>query len=156
MPERKPQSRSLQLRPLSEEHYEGLLFVWRIREGLKKDADLLQIKEFITWFWTNHLVSHFDDEERALVPELPADNKLILQMQEEHAALREYIRNIEKLAASDVQSFAGLLHDHIRFEERELFPQIEKLLSTEQLDNILSQFDDKPVSSAGWTHEFWK
>lgn len=156
MAERKPQSRSEQLAPLSREHYEGLLFAWRIREGLKKNVSLLVIKEFMSWFWSNHLQEHFDSEEKFLLIQLPSNDILGLRMQQEHNAMREYIFKIESLALSEINAFVVLLHDHIRFEERELFPHIERIIPKEGLDDIFRQIDKNAHPPSEWKDQFWK
>jgi hemerythrin-like domain-containing protein len=151
-----PLVRSKQLTPLSHEHYEGLLFVWRIRQGLKRNASIRTINDFINWFWKNHLQSHFEDEEKNLVPYLPVNDELSKRMMREHEAIRKLLPVNRNLTFADINSFAGLLHDHIRFEERELFPHIEKELSLTQLNDIFDKIDHESSCSTEWKDEFWK
>jgi len=47
------------------------------------------------------------------------------------------------------------LNDHIRFEERILFPQIENTLSKDLLDKIFDPLDSDVQCNVKWQHEFW-
>ena len=156
MTDKQPLARSPQLTPLSHEHYDGLLFVWRIRQGLKKEASLQIMNDFIRWFWDNHLRSHFENEEKVLVSYLPGDDELVKRMMLEHGAVRELIPENKTLVLSQISLLAKLLHDHIRYEERDLFPYIEKKLSTAQLDEISAKLDHERSCSSEWKNEFWK
>jgi hypothetical protein len=55
MAEIKPIKRSAALSPLSREHHEGLLFAWKIRQGLQKNIDPERISKFTKWFWDTDL-----------------------------------------------------------------------------------------------------
>jgi hemerythrin-like domain-containing protein len=49
-----------------------------------------------------------------------------------------------------------LLNAHIRFEERELFTHLEKILTPEQLDTVFTQLEKHPVHcEQEWKDEFW-
>jgi hemerythrin-like domain-containing protein len=50
-----------------------------------------------------------------------------------------------------------LLEEHIRFEERILFPYLEKLIPREELDEIGLQLEEDHAKKAclTWTDEFW-
>ena len=152
----KPLVRSIQLTPLSHDHYEGLLFVWRIRQGITKNISLKIISAFINWFWEKHLATHFNEEERYLAPHLPADDILIKKMITDHETIRELIRRIDGNSLNDITTFATLLNDHIRFEERELFPYIERKLTQSELNEIRAHLDHTPSCSDKWPDEFWK
>lgn len=110
--------------PLSHEHHHTLALCARIlrHPELNHSAD---INEHYVG-----LMPHFEHEETMFAPlwrDLNRDD-LRARFENEHAVLRamhaapEYdnpLWNVE---------FATLLRDHARFEERELFPAIEKLL----------------------------
>lgn len=78
-----PIKRSAQLAPLSREHHEGLLAVWKIRQGLRNGTDTNTIARFVQWFWQEHLHTHFQQEETVLMPLLPGE-PLLHRMMEEH------------------------------------------------------------------------
>ena len=161
MEETKPIKRSKELAPLSREHHDGLLFVWKIKQGLANGTSIETLCNYTRWFWTNHIKPHFKDEEKVLVKFLPADNSLVLQMFREHAQIRDLIISLDKEAnAGSLQLLAEFINDHIRFEERELFAYAEQTLTPEQLNEIYKELpnelrcDTDPVGS-GWKDEFW-
>jgi hemerythrin-like domain-containing protein len=152
----KPIKRSEQLAPLSRDHHDGLLFVWKLRKGLNNGTPVETIREYIGWFWENHLATHFKNEEEILLPYLSGGDELGTRMKNEHEAIYELIALKEEMAATNIVSLGDLLERHIRFEERELFPHIEKQLTPEQLNAVLSQLGDEQACDTDWKNEFWK
>ena len=161
MEETKPIKRSKELAPLSREHHEGLLFCWKLKQGLAHGTATDILINYTHWYYSNHLESHFRDEEKVFTKYLPADDRLVQQMLQEHARIREIIGSLHHSPkTSSVEQLAELINDHIRFEERKLFVYAEKVLSPEQLKAI---FDDLPddlhchtdAAATGWEDEFW-
>lgn len=152
----KPIKRSPQLTPLSKEHHDGLLFSWKIKQGLRNGTEAKLIAEYVQWFWTNHLQEHFREEEQILAPHLPADNELLKRMFEEHEEIEAMIHINGNIAdAALLEKFADALHHHIRFEERELFPYAEKVIPEEKLNEVYEQLSKAPVQCGKWEREFW-
>lgn len=149
----KPIKRSAQLAPLSRDHHEGLLLVWKIRQGLKNGTHAAEIASYVHWFWNNHLQLHFSQEEHLLLPHLPESDEMAMQLKTEHDEIRELVAGI--LDASSLALLADRMNDHIRFEERKLFPHIEKELSANQLNNIYKQLDHQSHCPEKWENEFW-
>jgi hemerythrin-like domain-containing protein len=151
----KPIKRSKELVPLSKEHHEGLLFAWKIKQGLRNGTEPKVISEFIQWFWKNDLKEHFRKEEEVLAPHLPKYNELVVQMMDEHKELVKLIHLCKEVWDDD--SFLHLadgINNHIRFEERELFPFAEKVIPAEKMEVIYQQLvQEKPHSH--WENEFW-
>src|SRR6187551_1260376 len=112
----KPIKRSKQLTPLSKDHHDGLLFAWKIKQGLKNGADTKVVAEYVQWFWNNHLQEHFNEEEQILAPHLPPENELLQQMLDEHQEIEAMIRINENIPdESLLAKLAQLIDDHIRF-----------------------------------------
>lgn len=157
MSEIKPIKRSIQLQPLSREHHDGLLFVWKIRQGLEKRISLENLKEYAGWYWRHHIKPHFFQEEKILIPYMPVDHHLALQLKREHEYIRELILSIDREPDKyDFISLANLLESHIRFEERELFNYLEELLTAQQLEEVFEKLEKHPVScKEEWKDEFW-
>ena len=152
-----PIKRSPQLAPLSREHHEGLLLVWKIQQGLRFNVDPERIRKYILWYWQNHIKPHFYQEEKILQPYIPADNELLQRMIKEHELIREFILGLDKEANKEIfSSLATLLSDHIRFEERKLFAYLEQILSKDQLDVIFTELEEHPVCDDEWKDEFWE
>ena len=151
-----PIKRSHQLAPLSKEHHDGLLFVWKIRQGIKNDTSIQKLRNYVVWYWKQHTKPHFYQEEKILLPYMPADHPWVAQMINEHAQIRELVLSIDKEADLELmKSLTDLAERHIRWEERQLFGYLEKNLTTEQLDNIYSKLQEHPLQCDDWTDDFW-
>lgn len=156
MEETRPIKRSKELASLSREHYHGLLFAWKIKQGLANETSVETICNYTRWFWANHIKSHFEEEEKVLVRFLPKDNPLVQQMFQEHARIRDLIISLDKEPNSNsLQLFADFINKNIRFEERELFAYAEKVLTPEQLHEISKDLPDAPQCTTEWKDEFW-
>ena len=141
--------------PLSKEHHEGLLFAWKIRQGLRNGTDHSLIAAFVQWFWTAELQEHFRKEEEVLVPRLPQDNELVLQMLDEHQQLEALVRICGMVADEDIfEQLADGINNHIRFEERMLFPFAETFISPEVMKEIEGDLAATKPHTA-WEQEFW-
>jgi hypothetical protein len=115
--------RDPRLRGLSADHHHALVLARRAARG-EVDADALRAT------FTTILQPHFAIEEELLLPPLGAGDALVVRTLADHHRLRA-------LATSgDAPAFAALLDDHVRFEERELFPACEARLPAEVLDAV--------------------
>ena len=161
MEEIKPIKRSKELAPLSREHHDGLLFAWKIKQGLANGTSNETLCSYALWFWSNHIKPHFKDEEKVLVKFLPENNVLVKQMFKEHAQIRDIILSLDKEPdSSSLQLLAEFINNHIRFEERELFAYAEQTLTAEQLNEIYAELPHDPHCETdpmpiGWKDEFW-
>lgn len=131
--------------PLSHDHHHGLAVSWRIRQALKKHADPMQISAEVLLFWNQELKRHFDEEEQFIFPLVPDSNENLQRAMREHLELREMLamleaENDDEKKIGTLQAFAFLLTEHIRFEERVLFPEIEQATSEEALSQLARQF----------------
>jgi hemerythrin-like domain-containing protein len=152
-----PIKRTKELAPLSVEHHDGLMLVWKIRQGLRNGTPISTIADYINWFWKNHLEQHFLDEKNVLAPYLPKDNEMIEKMLEDHEELESMVRVTESIPDKEMISrFADALHDHIRFEERKLFPYAEQVISLQDLQHIYNLLNKDPKETDSWNNEFWK
>ena len=156
MPAPTPIKRSKELAPLSREHHEGLLFVFKIRQGLKLGIPEVRIGKFCTWSLDRHFDLHFKSEEMLLAPILGETHPMIAQMLQEHKTIRNLFANVHIDAdATALQGLAQSINDHIRFEERKLFPLIEQTASPEQLQAIEQSLAATSQACEPWTDEFW-
>lgn len=128
---------------LSSDHHHGLSFAQKLKFGYKpsssSDSEISadEKKEMVLKFSDDYLHRHFRVEEDIIAPYLP-DNDLIKKMIDEHIKIYELLYIIEVRDPDNelLNMFGEKLEAHIRFEERELFPMLEKTLSAEQLDEI--------------------
>ncbi len=126
------------LRPLSREHLVALLAAKKLHEA----EDLTTATQDFLAFWDEEGRKHFRIEEEVLLPGWAAygeiDRAGIARMLEEHLAIR---REALRLAAGElslvqVHELGDLLHDHVRFEERQLFVAAEAALDDAALGRL--------------------
>ncbi|MEJ7676611.1 MAG: hemerythrin domain-containing protein [Segetibacter sp.] len=145
---------------LSRDHHDGLLMVWKIRQGIRFNVSNTRINNFAASAFRSELEPHFYEEEDLLFINLPESDALRVKAESEHAAIREIAAALKPGTEStdaDLEAFANLLEAHIRFEERILFPYIEKEISAEMLDIIGSQLEAEHLTKKPfvWQDEFW-
>lgn len=133
--------RNKNLYPLSHQHHNGLMAVLLLEKGVKKKADLKIMNDFILYCWDEELNHHFKAEEEQLNSDnlqLPQLQELYSRMLGEHMIIRGIIDSIKegKETIEQIVSFHTLLEDHIRFEERILFPFIEEHATEKALAGI--------------------
>ena len=152
-----PIKRSSYVVALSRDHHTGLLFCWKIKEGLKKGTSPDRIANYARFFWEEHLKEHFQEEEILLFNQ--HDNELTRRGKAEHRSLENHFRMIAegRLQEPNYFAFAEQLIAHIRFEERELFPYLEKALAVPVLaaiEEILFKLHRRPFED-NYPDEFW-
>jgi len=155
--------RKKELVTLSWEHHDGLAFAFRLQQGVKKSAPVEDMREYILHSWATALDHHFWQEEQSLIPVLRASTigqELLIHMLEDHEYFRkeiEHFKSTEKINIERINSFSDRLNQHIRFEEQELFPYLEKESIPEDLKKIgLFLNDHHEKTDKCWTNTFWK
>lgn len=91
---------------------------------------IAQAAQTITEQFPDKLETHFQEEEAGLLPQMAAigQNELVRRTLDEHQRLRTLNQALSSPTADNLGEFATLLHDHVRFEERELFEIAQQLL----------------------------
>lgn len=79
-------------------------------------------------------------EVASVLNELAAQHKILRQLTADITASLETKASLPTVA--QVRQLAKLLYDHVRFEERELFPVTEKYLTEAELDAIYDASPD--------------
>lgn len=143
---------------LSREHHFGLLFCWKIRQGIKKQVPAKKIQPYIKYFWDNHLQKHFEEEETLLFALM--QDSLIDVAIAEHKQIRQLIAaslTTNPIDSSQLNILADTLDNHIRFEERILFPHMEEKLPKEKLAELGSRLQElHPMREKDdYPDEFW-
>lgn len=150
----KPLKRHKALQPLSREHHHGLLLSWKIRSGFSKNVETKRIKTYADWFFENHLIPHFKLEETHIFTILDEDHELVKRALADHRRLKRLFTNDED-ATKNLHKIEEELEQHIRFEERSLFPEIQKAATEEQLALIAEiHHEDGFVDNV--EDEFWR
>ena len=152
-----PIKRSPQLAPLSREHHDGLLFAWKIKQGIANRTSAETMAACAKWYWRNHIKPHFFQEEKILMPYMPAGHPMATQLKEDHDHIRELVLELdEEVDTRHLQLLADLVTAHIRFEERQLFNYLETLLQPDQLAAVQTALEAHPLEEeTSWTNEFW-
>lgn len=130
-----PIKRNENLKSISREHHHGLLLSWKIRAGLKKEVDPLRIKKYLDWFYKEHLLPHFEIEEKYIFPILGSGNELVKRAIAEHQRLICLFESQNEVL-KNIHSIEEELEAHIRFEERILFNEIQEIATEEQLEQV--------------------
>jgi hypothetical protein len=130
------------LQPFSRDHLIGLFHAQRLIK-LENNANELKLAEVIQAFasaWEREIKVHFADEDR-LFASLPVAQDSLGRLDKEHVELRALILQvIDGPFSPTVAARAGRLLDaHIRWEEHELFPEIETTLTPEQLEDLAKE-----------------
>lgn len=149
----KPLKRHKSIVPLSKDHHQALLLCWKIRTGFKKNIAPQRIKSYSNWFWTNHIQPHFNIEEKYVFPVLGNEHDLIKKALEEHRSLKKLFES-ETDINKNLSLIEKELENHVRFEERVLFGEIQKVATDEELKNIEIHHQNNFYDD--WEDEFWK
>ena len=134
----KPINRSEHMKRLSREHHFSLLFCWKIRQGLKTNVAVERMRKYVQYFWQQHLKPHFREEEKILFA--PIKDRQVQRAINEHKYIRQQIEDLpnypENKERKTLARIADMVDEHVRYEERELFPHLERKLTEEQLESI--------------------
>lgn len=151
-----PIKRSESLMPLSREHHLGLLFCWKIRQGIKFEVPKDRIARYVLFFFDKFLKDHFAEEEQQVF--IYATDELAAKAVAEHSNIKSLVQKIENgltvTSYGDLLSLASMVDDHIRFEERVLFPYIEKHISKQELEMIGSHLSSELLTD-DYPDAFW-
>ncbi len=129
--------------PLSHQHQHGLALAVLIDRGLKADPSEHKAEELshkATQLGEVELLGHFKVEEEVLFPAVRPfldSEEMIDELIGEHRQMEELLGRLAHAAAGQrmalLGEFGALLSRHIRTEERQLFEQIQRRLSGDDL-----------------------
>ncbi len=155
----KPIKRSEHIIQLSREHHFSLLFCWKVRKGIKKEVDPERIIQYILYFWEEHLLPHFSEEDILFEQ---VDDELVQRAYAEHHEINDLVKSFDSINEEDkvltVTKIADLVDSHVRFEERKLFPHLETAIDESELAKIgkkLLEAQPAPLQDV-YADEFWK
>lgn len=132
--------RSAALTPLSHDHQHGLAVALELTRASAETADAAARAFGV--FWNTEGSRHFRDEEELLLPamsaHIPADHEAVVRVLTDHVEIRRRAREIAQGGASleDLHELGKRLRDHIRHEERVLFPLAEEALPASELERL--------------------
>lgn len=137
-----------QLRPLSRQHQLGLSLSRKAMQcpADSSAADVDDQWQVLVAYVNDETVAHFAIEEEYLITPLMTEHgenpkvvELSNRLLAEHEQLRTLSQPSQPTSIDDLHALGQALYEHIRFEEREVFPLMQELLTTEQLDKAYQQ-----------------
>src|SRR5690606_22311901 len=102
----------------------------------------------------NEIKPHFSDEEKYLFPILEPGNELVERALKEHRRIKRLFLDTENPERS-LHRLEEELDAHIRFEERTLFNEIQKVATAEQLEKI-EEIHTETVPTPEYSDPFWE
>lgn len=118
--------------PLSRDHHEALVQALWLR---RRAGQAAAARAFLD-FNRDELEGHMADEEDVILPVSdPIDGPGSKRIREEHARLRALSQVLDTAVeageeiAPTMEALSTLLHDHVRYEEREFFMGLQAVLS---------------------------
>jgi hemerythrin-like domain-containing protein len=155
--EQKPLRRNENIIPFSKDHHTTLLFCWKLKQGVKLGADVAVMKNYVKYFWKDHMEPHFREEEELLFA--PLVDEMVQKAISEHHQIKQQVEKVlieEGVAAiNDLSLLSDMVDDHVRYEERQLFPHLEQALSHDELTSIGRELATKMHIPDIFKEEFW-
>lgn len=153
----KPLKRDVNIQPLSKDHHFTLLFCWKIRTGIRNKIEPERIRKYVEYFWNADMKTHFREEEEILFA--PVQDEMVQQALDDHIQIAHDVNHVEAASDAAVEEALNTLADrveaHVRYEERELFPHLERVLTSDQLAAIgLALSKEEPLQE-NYEDEFW-
>lgn len=138
------------LTSLSRDHHQALFVAQKLRRAGAETAGEA-LAAFVA-YWERHGRAHFRSEEEVLLPAYAAYgdayDPLVARVLCDHVAIRQRVDALDRDPAvilGALHELGSLITDHVRLEERELFPLIESAIPAVQLARLavaLEQTED--------------
>lgn len=148
------QKRHHALKPLSNEHNEVLTLCSRIGKGLQMEISTKRIKSYADWLKEDYLDPHFELERKYVFPILGNNNFRIKRALANHRRMNRLFDETTNLdiILNKIEEEMGR---YIRFEERILYNEIQKMASAEELQTIEKIHHEIDFSAEVWEDKFW-
>jgi quercetin dioxygenase-like cupin family protein len=137
--------------PLSHDHHHALVAARRLRAAADS-PDAAAAAEAFARFFAEESVRHFRDEEERVFPlvaESVEAGPLVIRALVEHQRLHSLAGRVRDGDPARMRALADLLEAHVRFEERELFPLLERLLGDALAGVDLGDEREPPLEGRG-------
>ncbi len=139
------------------------MFALRIERELPEagDDEIERLYSQLLQFWSRGLLPHFHTESECLLARLirhrPLDDPQIERLHREHLTMYGLVSRMQDAASQGerrdaLREFGATLHDHIRWEERELFEAAQAELTEGELDALGGEIVERhpKLTSAPW------
>ena len=133
--------------PLTHDHHHTLAQARRLLDASKLDDDTERrnlANDFVN-FYFGRAIRHFHEEEELFFAPLidePEARELVVRAVSDHLRLHHLVRTVTRRLSDGetdpdtLEEISQLLTQHVRFEEQELFPLVEKLVSEDDLRDL--------------------
>ena len=131
-----PKKRHPGLQPFSRDHHHGLVQVQLLRKACKgEEAIRQQAADDFAKAWHQDIKTHFDEEEQYLLSFMTEEHKE--RILHDHKTIRELAQLIQTQSTPEtLLALSDTLKSHIKWEENELFPALEKSMNEEDLKQL--------------------
>jgi hemerythrin-like domain-containing protein len=137
--------RDQSLKTLSRDHHQALFAAQRLRRAGDADVEARAL-EFLE-FWRDRGRRHFRIEEDVLLPAYErfasASEEAVVRVLTDHVTIRRRAADLEQgeRQLASLHELGTLLDEHVRHEERVLFPLIEQALPASELESLARAMD---------------
>lgn len=133
--------------PLAHDHHHALAQARRLRDAANLDdaTERRNLANDFVNFYLGRAIRHFHEEEELFFAPLvdePRTKELILRAVSDHLRLHALVRSLKRRLSDGeadqelLTRISILLSEHVRFEEKELFPLIEEMVTGEDLTDL--------------------
>jgi hemerythrin-like domain-containing protein len=133
--------------PLTHDHHHALAQARRLKDvvGMEKESDRRNVTNDFVNFYFGRAVRHFHEEEELFFAPVVDDveaHELVVRALTEHLRLHAMVRTVKRQLSEGeadpdlLSKISDLLTEHVRFEEKELFPLVEQLVSDVELNDL--------------------
>ncbi len=143
------------IRPLSREHFTALSLVRDVRWAAVSGVAYLRERAALelAQAWRDHLIAHFDAEERALLPHMNSQEsqELLSQHKDLHGLMAPLLASLasgQPPQPGDAEVAAEALESHVRWEEQTLFQGLQERLGESPWLSIAAELAGPAVSPA--------
>lgn len=138
------------LQDLSRDHYQILVLCTHVERALEGEPPVTDPEEAaadLARAWAGDLPAHLREEETVLLPALAWEGSVlevepVPLVHDDHPWLRDRLDALVDAVADDEPAaevaggIVGRLRRHVELEERTLFPNVEAILSEDQLGDL--------------------
>ena len=133
--------------PLTHDHHHTLAQARRLQDisKLEEVSDRRNVANDFVNFYFGRAIRHFHEEEELFFAPLvdhPEARDLVIRAVSDHLRLHAMVRSVKRQISDGeadpklLSDISSLLKEHVRFEEQELFPLIERLVPEDELQDL--------------------
>jgi iron-sulfur cluster repair protein YtfE (RIC family) len=153
--------RATVLQPLSRQHKTMLMTCLLLRKGSQKKSPVQVMVDFFLKSWEADMLPHFEQEEKILVPLLnkfTAGKSYAAAILRDHELLRNAVEHLHQQAHQGrlLEAIAEQLNQHIRYEERIVFQDMNAFVPARDLQQLVFQEQLHTAVCSSYPNHFWE